>query len=133
VNLDEELPGHGTSGPVPLERLSREAFCYLTTTGRISGEPHTIEIWFALEGSTVFMLSGGGRRSDWVRNLIALPDVKVRIGDRELSGRARIVTDEDESEAARELVVAKYQPRYAGDLGSWRASALPVAIDLRDA
>jgi hypothetical protein len=27
-----------------------EPFCYLTTVGRVSGRPHTIEIWFALDG-----------------------------------------------------------------------------------
>ena len=38
--------------------LGEEAFCYLTTVGRVTGRPHTIEIWFAREGSTVYMLSG---------------------------------------------------------------------------
>ena len=28
-----------------------EDYCYLTTTGRISGRPREIEIWFALERS----------------------------------------------------------------------------------
>jgi hypothetical protein len=28
-----------------------QAFCYLTTTGRVSGRPHTIEIWFARRGA----------------------------------------------------------------------------------
>ncbi|MGH2498889.1 MAG: hypothetical protein ACRDF0_02165 [Candidatus Limnocylindria bacterium] len=31
----------------PFERLAGEAFAYLTTIGRGSGKPHTIEIWFA--------------------------------------------------------------------------------------
>ena len=118
----------GTAGE--LDEVSKESFCYLSTIGRISGRPHTIEIWFALEGSILYLLSGGGRRSDWVKNMIAMPEVKVRIRDRELPGRARIVTDEAECERARDLLVAKYQQRYGGDLTSWRHSALPVAIDL---
>lgn len=41
------------TGPQPaLASLASEAFCYLATTGWISGRPHTIEIWFALDGST---------------------------------------------------------------------------------
>jgi hypothetical protein len=24
-------------------------FCYLTTAGRVSGRPHSVEIWFALQ------------------------------------------------------------------------------------
>jgi hypothetical protein len=48
-----------------------QPFCYLTTTGRVSGRPHTIELWFALKGPTLYVLSGGGDRSGWRRS--ALP------------------------------------------------------------
>jgi deazaflavin-dependent oxidoreductase (nitroreductase family) len=109
-------------------------FCYLTTTGRVSGRPHTIEIWFALSDRTLYVLSGGGDRSDWVRNLVARPEVGVRLGRRggaELAGRARLVEPGSaEDELARELVTAKYQPTYGGDLSGWRREALPVAVDL---
>jgi deazaflavin-dependent oxidoreductase (nitroreductase family) len=109
-------------------------FCYLTTTGRVSGRPHTIEIWFALEDRTLYLLSGGGDRSDWVRNLRTRPEVTVRLGRRdgpELAGRARLVeASSDEDELARDLVTGKYQPTYGGDLSGWRRSALPVAVDL---
>ncbi len=57
-------------------------FCYLTTAGRVSGRPHTIEIWFALQGRTLFLLSGGGDRSDWVRNLRRDPAARPRRGAR---------------------------------------------------
>ena len=67
-----------------------EDCCYLTTTGRGSGAAREIEIWFALEGDTLFMPSGGGARSNWVRNLIREPAVTVRIGEAALPGRARI-------------------------------------------
>ena len=42
--------------------LAAEDYCYLTTTGRVSGEPREIEIWFALEGGSLYMLSGGRDR-----------------------------------------------------------------------
>ena len=35
-------------------------YCYLTTTGRHSGEPHRIEIWFALADGVAYLLSGSG-------------------------------------------------------------------------
>ena len=109
-------------------------FCYLTTTGRGSGRPHTVEIWFALQGGTLYLLSGGGDRSDWVRNLTRHPEVTVRLGRwdaAERPGRARLVEPgSDEDELARRLVAGKYQPAYGGDLSGWRRSALPVAIDL---
>jgi deazaflavin-dependent oxidoreductase (nitroreductase family) len=106
-------------------------FCYLTTRGRVTGDPHEIEIWFALHESTLYLLSGGGDRSDWVRNLRAEPTVTVRLRETTYDATARVVepgTDEDA--LARQLVFDKYQPRYSGSLQSWRESALPVAIEL---
>jgi nitroimidazol reductase NimA-like FMN-containing flavoprotein (pyridoxamine 5'-phosphate oxidase superfamily) len=98
----------------------------------VTGRPHTIEIWFGLEGGTLYMLSGGRDRSDWVRNARKLPDVTVRIADRTFTGRARVVEDADEDALARRLLLSKYEPRYGGDLTRWGASALPVAVDLHD-
>ena len=124
------MAGDGT-GPEPAwASVAEEAFCYLTTTGRMSGRPHTIEIWFALDGPTLYMLSGGGCRSDWVRNLIRASEVSVRIGGRVFSGRGRVVTDRGEDERARRLVHDKYRPGYGGDLSGWRQRAQPIAVDL---
>ena len=112
-------------------------FCYLTTTGRVSRRPHTIEIWFALDDRTLYLLSGGGDRSDWVRNLQASPEVTVRLGRRDApaqAGRARVLAPgSDEDALARRLVTDKYQPSYGGDLSGWRRSSLPVAVDLAPA
>jgi deazaflavin-dependent oxidoreductase (nitroreductase family) len=115
---------------VPSSALADEPFCYLTTKGRVSGEPREIEIWFGLDGSTLYMLSGGRDRSNWVRNLIETPAVSVRIGERTFAGRGRLVDDADEDARARELLLAKYSPGYGGDLSEWRRTALPVAVDL---
>ena len=104
-------------------------YCYLTTTGRHTGEPHRIEIWFALADGVVYLLSGGGDRSDWVRNLTISPDVVVEIGDAKRTTKARVVTDPSEDALARRIVVEKYRPRYRGDLGDWGRTSLPIAID----
>ena len=108
-------------------------FCYLTTRGRVSGRPHEIEIWFALDGRTLYLLSGGGDRSDWVRNLRAEPAVTVRLRDTTYAAMARVVEAGDESERGRGLVFEKYQPRYRGSLERWRRESLLVAIDVRAA
>jgi deazaflavin-dependent oxidoreductase (nitroreductase family) len=111
--------------------LAGEAFCYVTTVGRRTGRPHTIEIWFGLAASTVYLLSGGGERSDWVRNLRANPAVTVRLGDRELAATARVVTDEAEEAMARRLLAGKYQGwREGRPMSGWATTALPVALDL---
>jgi deazaflavin-dependent oxidoreductase (nitroreductase family) len=110
--------------------LSELDFCYVTTTGRSSGRPHTIEIWFALRDARVYVLSGGGDASDWVRNIRVNPTVGLRIGDRDMICRGYVVEDIDEDALARRLVMEKYQPRYTGDLEEWRETALPVAFVL---
>ena len=110
--------------------LAAEDYCYLTTTGRVSGRPREIEIWFGLDGDTLYMLSGGGERSDWVKNLSAEPSVSVRIAGTTFPGRSRVVEDPAEDALARRLLLEKYSPRYRGDLGRWGRTALPVAVDL---
>jgi deazaflavin-dependent oxidoreductase (nitroreductase family) len=113
-------------------RFADEQYCYLTTTGRVTGRPHRIEIWFALQTDTLYMLSGGRDRSDWVRNLRREPRVTVELGDATFAGEARLVGDETEDERARELVHDKYAQSYGGDLDDWRRTSLPVAVDLRE-
>lgn len=105
-------------------------FCYLTTRGRRTGRPHEIEIWFALAGRTLYLLSGGGDRSDWVRNLRAEPAVTLRLRDTTYEATARVVDDSEESERGRMLVYEKYQTRYSGSLERWRRESLLIAIDV---
>jgi deazaflavin-dependent oxidoreductase (nitroreductase family) len=105
-------------------------FCYLTTRGRRSGNPHRIEIWFALDAGTLYLLSGGRDRSDWVRNLMTHPDVTLELGEECRTARARVLEPQSaEDERARLLLVAKYQPGYGEDLSKWGRTALPVAIE----
>jgi deazaflavin-dependent oxidoreductase (nitroreductase family) len=111
-----------------LRALAGEDFCYLTTTGRVTGRPHEIEIWFALDGDTLYMLSDS-HGSDWVKNLRRTPGVTVRIANERFEGHARVVEDGEEDELARRLLIEKYEQE-PGSLSNWRRTALPVAVDL---
>jgi deazaflavin-dependent oxidoreductase (nitroreductase family) len=112
-----------------MHQFADDDFCYLTTTGRVTGQPHTIEIWFALDGATLYMLSGS-HSSDWVQNLLRAPEVAVRLGETTFAGRAHVVAQDDEDALARRLVLTKYVPRSSDDLAGWGRTALPVAVDL---
>jgi deazaflavin-dependent oxidoreductase (nitroreductase family) len=108
-------------------------FCYLTTIGRRSGRPHEIEIWYARQGDTLYMLAGAGRSADWVRNIEAHALATVRIGDVSFEAVGRVLdgfADADEAALASQLVFDKYQPGYDGSLLEWRERSLPVAFDL---
>jgi deazaflavin-dependent oxidoreductase (nitroreductase family) len=113
-----------------LEAIGGEEFAYLTTIGRRTGREHRIEIWFGVNRGVVYMLSGGGDRSDWVRNLRAKPRVRIRIGGVERPARARVVTDAGEDGTARRLLAAKYQSwREGAELSTWARTALVVAVE----
>jgi deazaflavin-dependent oxidoreductase (nitroreductase family) len=111
-----------------LRALNNEEYCYLMTTGRVTGRQHEIEIWFSLDGETLYMLSDS-HRSDWVENLRRTPEVTVRIAGEQFEGSARVVEDSEEDELARRLLIEKYEHR-PGSLSNWRRTALPVAVDL---
>ena len=114
-----------------LSGLKDEEYCYLTTTGRVTGRPHEIEIWFGLNESTLYLLSGGRDGSDWVRNLRKNPSVAVRVADHTFEGTARLVNDEKEETMARYLLAEKYQEWESGrTLSEWARTALVVAIDV---
>jgi deazaflavin-dependent oxidoreductase (nitroreductase family) len=113
-----------------LQTFAKEDFCYLTTKGRVSGRSHTIEIWYVLNGHTLYMLSGGLDKADWVKNLLRLPGVTVKIKDRLFTGQARIVKDVEEDALARQLIARKYpSSEEEEDLTAWYRDALPVAVD----
>lgn len=103
-------------------------FCYLTTSGRITGRSHRIEIWFAIHEGTAYLLSGGGDRSDWVRNLMVSSAVVLEVGDLIRATTAAVIHDSDQDAMARRLLLEKYRPWYGGDLDEWGRTSLPVAI-----
>lgn len=114
-----------------LARLADEEYCYLTTKGRVTGRLHEIEIWFGMRGRSLYLLSGGGRRSDWVKNLLRDTSVTVRIAGQVFTGTARLVDDGQEERAARYLLAEKYQEWEQGrQLSEWARTALVVGIDL---
>lgn len=106
-------------------------FCYLTTVGRRTGKRHTIEIWFARSGTTLYLLAGGRERADWVRNLATTPAVRVRVAHVDQPARARVVpAGSDEDALARRLLLERYQASGSDELDGWGRDALAVAVDL---
>ena len=75
-----------------------ENFLYLTTTGRTTGLPREIEIWYVERAGRYYMVSQGRDRSHWVRNIQRHDRVSFSIGTR------------DEPAAVREPTAAKGRP-----------------------
>jgi deazaflavin-dependent oxidoreductase (nitroreductase family) len=96
-----------------------EHFLYLTTTGRKTGQPRSIEIWFVAREGRYYMVSEGRERSHWVKNIQHHPTVTFSIGARtdRSAGRAltratgRLVTAEHDKDLCQQvcaLMDAKY-------------------------
>jgi deazaflavin-dependent oxidoreductase (nitroreductase family) len=115
-----------------LAERAGEDYCYVTTIGRRTGRPHTIEIWFVAHDGVIYVFSQNRDRADWVRNLEANPAVQVRIGLETHAGQARVVDEQGEAAldtTVRRLLAAKYEGWHEGQpLSSWLRAALPVAI-----
>ncbi len=59
-----------------------EEYLYLTTTGRVTGKPREIEIWFVESGGKFYVLAEHRHTARWVRNNLKNPYVHVRVGAR---------------------------------------------------
>jgi deazaflavin-dependent oxidoreductase (nitroreductase family) len=110
--------------------VDEPAFCYLTTTGRRTGRPHEIEIWFTAIDASLYLISGGRDRSDWVKNLQADARATVRVGDErwEVAGRAPMANGDERTEAVARLH-AKYAKQVSGSEPDWQRDAFIVALD----
>lgn len=60
-----------------------ETFLYLTTIGRKSGNPHTIEIWYVEHNGAYYMVSEMRENAHWVKNILNNPQVQFSVGTRE--------------------------------------------------
>jgi deazaflavin-dependent oxidoreductase (nitroreductase family) len=85
-------------------------YLYLTTTGRVTGQPREIEIWFAEHGGR-FYLVAERESANWVRNIQSQPQVRVRVGEVEFNAIACVVHKDREPRlvaTVKALFDAKY-------------------------
>lgn len=117
-----------------LAELGEVENCYLTTKGRRTGRPHEIEIWFGSVDATVYLISGNGPTADWYRNLVAHPEVSIRIDGAARRGIARVVTDPAERELVGDLMGAKYvwdgDPAIGLTYQAWCYDVPAVAVEV---
>lgn len=64
----------------------------LTTIGRNSGRPSTVEIW-AWWFEDRYLITGTPGPRDWLANILADPTVFVDVQGNRVAGRARVVDD----------------------------------------
>ena len=90
---------------------SNEQFLYLTTTGRKSGLPREIEIWFVERESLIYILAEHGYKANWVQNILANPSVTIRLTKTRWQASGRVLEPDREGDLyaeVRELAREKY-------------------------
>jgi deazaflavin-dependent oxidoreductase (nitroreductase family) len=103
-----------------------KAFALLETVGRVSGQPRQTPVGNGLRGEEFWLVAVHGRQADYVRNLLANPAVRVRVGGRWRTGTAVPLYDDD-------AVARSYTLPYQWDAFIGRAMAtspLTIRIDL---
>lgn len=100
---------------------------HLTTTGRRSGLPREIEIWFTRYDGREYLVAETGEAAHWVRNLRADPRVRWRVGDRAVTGRARVVDAVAEPRLVA-AIRARFEAKYGWGTGLV-VELVPVAPD----
>ena len=93
------------------EDFSTVQYLYLTTTGRKTGLPREIEIWFVAHADRFYILAEHFHRTQWVRNIIANPRVQVRLAGREFTATARVLDEQQDAalyKLAQQLELEKY-------------------------
>lgn len=72
--------------------LARQRTIEITTTGRRTGEPARIEIWwFYVDGR--FVITGTPGRRDWMANVLADPRMTVHANGWDLGATAHPISD----------------------------------------
>ncbi len=107
--------------------------CDIVTTGRVSGNPHEIEIWFGVIDGAMYVISGNGPDADWYRNMLANPGVTVKLAGEERAGRTRDVTDPGERRRCGDAMGAKYvwggDPSIGLTYEAWCYDVPAIAVD----
>jgi deazaflavin-dependent oxidoreductase (nitroreductase family) len=97
----------------------------LETVGRKSGRLRRTPVGNGLEGDTFWVIAEHGRHSDWVRNIVANPRVRVRVNGRWRNGTGHLMPDDDP--LVRQRSLEPFNARIVRFVGT---ELLTVRIDL---
>lgn len=106
------------------DRLSRYREINITVTGRKSGRAITNPVWFVSEDEKLYLLPVSGSDTQWYKNVLENPTIRVDAGGSEGKFEAVALTDVKQVSS----VVEKFRNKYgAGDVRKYY-SKFDVAI-----
>ena len=106
------------------KRLSRAREIEISVTGRKSGRAISMPVWFVLDEDTMYLLPVRGSETEWYKNVLKKPLVRVDAGSAEAELKVAPVTDAKQVASVVERFRAKYG---AGDVKKYY-SKFDVAV-----
>ena len=89
-------------------RLSRLNEITITVTGRKSGRTISVPVWFVLEDGKLYLLPVNGSDTQWYKNVLKNPSLRIDAGGDTAELRAVPVTDPKQVASVVEKFRAKY-------------------------
>jgi deazaflavin-dependent oxidoreductase (nitroreductase family) len=90
------------------ERLSRSREIHITVTGRKSGRTISIPIWFVLDEDKLYLLPVQGSDTQWYKNVLKNPMMRIKAGGTEAESKAIPITDAKQVVSVADKFRAKY-------------------------
>ncbi|MGB2621981.1 MAG: nitroreductase/quinone reductase family protein [Candidatus Acidiferrum sp.] len=114
------MPAHNE---VLTDRLSRSREIKISVTGRKSGRAISIPVWFVLDDKTLYLLPVSGSDTQWYKNVLKKPSIKIASGGATAELKVAPLTDAKQVSS----VIEKFRAKY-GDSGMKYYSKLDVAV-----
>jgi deazaflavin-dependent oxidoreductase (nitroreductase family) len=106
------------------ERLARYRQIKLTVTGRKSGKMISIPVWFVLEDEKLYLLPVNGTDTQWYKNVLKHPTIRIDARGAEAEFRAIPIT---EGKAVKSVVEKFREKHGASDVKKYY-SKFDVAV-----
>ena len=83
------------------QRLKRAYEITLSVKGRKTGRDIRRPVWFVHERNTLYLLPVQGSDTNWYKNLLVNPILKISINGAEMSESSKLITDGNSSHRYR--------------------------------
>ena len=90
------------------ERLTRYRQIKISVIGRKSGKTISIPVWFVMEGERLYLLPVQGSDTQWYRNVLKNPSIRIDTRGAEAEFQAAPITDDKTVKS----VVEKFREKY---------------------
>jgi deazaflavin-dependent oxidoreductase (nitroreductase family) len=121
---DIPMSGKQTQNLALIDRLSRYREINITVTGRKSGRPISIPVWFVFDDNRLYLLPVKGSGTQWYKNVLKNPSIRISAREAETELRGLPITDPKKVSS----VVEKFREKYGASDVKKYYSKLDVAV-----